>query len=318
MRRRGFTLIELLVVIAIIAILIALLVPAVQKVRDAAARAQCQNNLKQMGLAAHNFHDTNKKFPAGTYLPYSFSGSGPPAYTTAGPVYPNFYSNVMIAILPFVEQNNIYRQMNLAVNQYGNCGSPTAPGAQVVPIYICPADILPAGNQTTYTTGGKTYTFGANSYGANAGIRSFYGMTQDGVFYINSTIRIADIMDGTSNTILFGERSHFDPVYDAVYPSSPLPTRSGWAWTNTLGGYDYLFGASRNINWVFPPGTTSDPGYVLQDDRMSCFGSRHTGGANFCFGDGSVRFLTEATDLATVLQPMCTRSGGEVLANGDY
>src|SRR5260370_15894681 len=123
-----------------------------------------------MRRPANSYHDPNKNFPAGTYLPYSFSGSGPPAYTTAGPVYPNFYSNVMIAILPFVEQNNIYRQMNLAVNQYGNCGSPTAPGAQVVPIYICPAAILPAGNQTTSTTGGKTHTFGANNSGANAGI----------------------------------------------------------------------------------------------------------------------------------------------------
>jgi prepilin-type N-terminal cleavage/methylation domain-containing protein/prepilin-type processing-associated H-X9-DG protein len=317
MRRRGFTLIELLVVIAIIAILIALLVPAVQKVRDAAARTQCQNNLKQIGLAAHGFHDAYKKFPAGTYLPYSYTGSGPPPFSTPGPVYPNMYSNVMIALLPFVEQTSIYQQMNLAVSQYGNCGSPTAPGAQVVQTYICPADTLPPNNQSTYTSGGKTYYFGANSYGACAGIRSFYGMTQDGIFYINSSVRIADVTDGTSSTILFGERSHYDPVYDVVYASAPLYTRTGWAWTNTLGGYDYLFGAVRPINWVFPPGTTSDPGYVLQDDRMSTFGSRHTGGANIGFADGSVRFLSSATDLATVLQPMCTRNRGEVIANYD-
>jgi prepilin-type N-terminal cleavage/methylation domain-containing protein/prepilin-type processing-associated H-X9-DG protein len=318
MRRRGFTLIELLVVIAIIAILIALLVPAVQKVRDAASRASCQNNLKQIGLAAHNFHDAKKKFPAGTYLPYSFNGGGPPAFTSPGPVYPNTYSNVMIALLPYVEQSALYNQMNLATTQYGNCASQTAPGAQVVPTYICPADILPPNNQTTYVTGGRTYYFGANSYGACAGIRSFYGMTQDGIFYINSSVRIADITDGTSSTILFGERSHYDPVYDQVYPSAPIQTRTGWAWTNGFGGYDYLFGAVRNINWVFPPGTKSDPGFVLQDDRMSTFGSQHTGGANFCFADGSVHFLSNGTDLVTVLQPMCTRAGTEVIANYEY
>jgi prepilin-type N-terminal cleavage/methylation domain-containing protein/prepilin-type processing-associated H-X9-DG protein len=318
MRRRGFTLIELLVVIAIIAILIGLLVPAVQKVRDAAARAQCQNNLKQLGLAAHNFHDVNKKFPAGTYLPFKYSSSGPPAFVSPGPVYPNFYSNVLIALLPFVEQNTIYHQFNFAVNQYGNTNSPSAPGAQVVSTYICPADVMPGNNQSTYTTGGKTYYFGANSYAGNAGTRSFYGMTQDGIFYINSQVRIADVTDGTSSTVLFGERSHFDPVYDQVYPSAPILSRTGWAWTNGLGGFDYLSGAARPINWVFPPGTTSDPGFVLEDDRMSSFGSRHTGGANFCFTDGSVRFMTESTDVATVLQPMCTRAGGEVVSGNNY
>jgi prepilin-type N-terminal cleavage/methylation domain-containing protein/prepilin-type processing-associated H-X9-DG protein len=318
--RNGFTLIELLVVIAIIAILIGLLVPAVQKVREAASRAQCENNLKQIGLAAHNYHDQHKRFPPGTNLPVVYVGFGPPAFTSPAAVRPGQSFSVLEAILPFIEQGPVYNKLNFnstnaSGSQYtaGNCDSPTAPGATVISVYICPSeDNVPSGSQTTYVTGGKTYYFGFNSYGGCAGIRSFYGMTQDGIFYINSQVRVTDIKDGTSNTFLFGERYHKDPTYDTLV--SPINQRAGWAWANGLGGYDYLFGAVRPINWVIPPSVTTDPGYLYQDDRMSVFGSGHTGGANFCFADGSVRFLSDSTDVATVLQPMCTRAGGEVIA----
>lgn len=320
--RRGFTLIELLVVIAIIAILIALLVPAVQKVRAAAARSECQNNLKQLGLGAHNYHGVYKKFPPGTNLPVSFSGSGPPKFTSPGPVIPGQSFSLFEALLPYIEQDNIYKQLNFvsagtAGSQYnaGNCNSPGAPGSTPLSTFICPADVVPQGLQTTFVSGGTTYYFGFNSYGGCAGIRSYFGMDQLGIFYINSSVRMNDILDGTSNTFLFGERFHKDPALDKIYPTKLIGQAAGWAWANTMGGYDYLFGAAQSINWTVPVTVVADPGFIYQDDRMSTFGSGHSGGTNFCFADGSVRFLTDATDLTTVLQPLCTRALGEVVPN---
>jgi prepilin-type N-terminal cleavage/methylation domain-containing protein/prepilin-type processing-associated H-X9-DG protein len=319
MRRNGFTLIELLVVIAIIAILIGLLLPAVQKVRDAAARMSCQNNLKQLGLAAQNYHGAFDKFPPGVNLPsgykYADGSTAPPA------PLPGVAFSLFEALLPFVEQDNIYKSMNFtgkSNSQYnvGNCDSQTAPGATIVKTYLCPADIGVA--QTNYTSGGKTFYFGANSYGGNAGTVAFYtdSMTRDGIFFINSTVRIADIRDGTSNTLMFGERFRKDPTYDRIYGGS-FAQRSGWAWANNLPGFDYLFGAKVTINWLMPPSLTSDPGFVYEDLRFNAFGSNHTTGANFGFCDGSVKFLTDSTPLLT-LQYLATRAGGEVIDASQY
>jgi prepilin-type N-terminal cleavage/methylation domain-containing protein/prepilin-type processing-associated H-X9-DG protein len=319
MPRKGFTLIELLVVIAIIAILIGLLLPAVQKVRDAAARMQCSNNLKQLGLAAHNYHGAFERFPPGVNLPagwtYTDKTSAPPA------PLPNVSFSLFEALLPFVEQDNIYKAMNFAGksnSQYnkGNCDSQTAPGNTIVKTYLCPADI--GQPQTTYTTGGKTYYFGANSYGGNAGRVSFYtdDMTRDGVFYINSTTRFADITDGTSNTLMFGERFRKDLTYDRIYGGS-FDQRSGWAWANGLPGFDYLFGAAVQINWLMPANLQSDPGFIYEDLRFNAYGSNHTVGANFAFSDGSVKFLTNSTPLL-VLQYLSTRSNGEVIDASQY
>jgi prepilin-type processing-associated H-X9-DG protein len=314
-----------LVVIAIIGVLIGLLLPAVQKVREAANRMSCTNNLKQLGIAAHNYHSSYSMFPPGVAYPKSFKGSGPPAFTSPGPVS-NLNFSVFEALLPFVEQQNVYSKLDLTTtangtsgSQYntGNTDNTADPGAAIIKTFICPTDNLPNLVVTYQSSGFPPNYFGANSYGGNAGIRSFYGMTQDGVFYINSSVAIANITDGTSNTFLFGERYHKDPAFDVCYPTKLIENYTGWAWANGSPGYDYLYGAARPINWVFPPGTTSDPGYLLQDDRLSTWGSGHAGGANFCFADGSVRFLSASTDLTTVVQPLCTIAGGEVIT-GSY
>lgn len=317
MKRSGFTLIELLVVIAIIAILIGLLVPAVQKVREAAARIQCVNNLKQVGLASHAYHDSNKRFPAGLNLPISNqSGAVFPtnALVTSGkikqPPMPGQFISVFEAILPYVEQDNLQRILNLTQREYANCNGPNSTGAQVVSVFLCPSDQLPSPAVTTYTTGGVTYYFGMNSYGGNGGTRSWYisNMTTDGIFYINSSVRIADVSDGTSNTFLFGERYHYDPVY------TNISTLSGWAWANFNAPQDYLLSAAVPINYQIPVGTALGSPLFPEDNRVCAYGSGHPGGANFCFADGTVRFIasTGNADLPT-LQALSTRAGGETV-----
>jgi prepilin-type N-terminal cleavage/methylation domain-containing protein/prepilin-type processing-associated H-X9-DG protein len=312
MKRRGFTLIELLVVIAIIAILIGLLLPAVQKVRDAAQRASCGNNLKQLGLAANNFYGVYSRFPPGVNLPIG---------TTTGDIFPtdafvksgqvtvgpdaNLFYGWPIALLPYIEQNNVYAQMNLTGNQYLNTNGLTSPGATVIPTFLCPADfaLLP---QTNYKSGGVTYTFGMTSYGGNAGTVSWYyesdgagypGATFDGVLYYNSTTTVAALNNGTSGTILFGERNHFDPN-DAM-----VATYGWWASANFDSPEDILLSAANVINWSVPAGST---GYGPTDMRAAVYGSNHTSGANFVFCDGSVHFLPSSTPL-TLLQALSQR-----------
>src|SRR5438874_7346365 len=284
MRRTAFTLIELLVVIAIIAVLIGLLLPAVQKVREAAYRMSCQNNLKQLGVGAHNYHDSYKRFPSGTNLPAALllpNAPKPFPSRTPNPIVPGQSFSLYTALLPFVEQaplagvlNNVGKGTLSASttvsgkaepgtdSQYNNADGVNSPAATIIKTFLCPSD---NGIKQTTWSSNPTYYFGANTYGGNAGQVSFYfdAMTQDGVFFINSAVRIQDISDGTSNTFLFGERNRIDPTYLPLAQTSSLENRSGWAWANHLGGFDYLFASTLTvaypINWIIPPTTTTDP-----------------------------------------------------------
>jgi prepilin-type N-terminal cleavage/methylation domain-containing protein/prepilin-type processing-associated H-X9-DG protein len=288
--RLGFTLIELLVVIAIIAILIGLLVPAVQKVREAAARTQCANNLKQIGLALHNFHDSRGHFPSGILVPIGF-GSGE-VFPTSCPRCPpppiqGKWGSWLTWIQPYVEQDNLYNQLNLNWREYGYCQGPNSPGATVIKTYICPSDYVPM--QTIVYNG--TYYFGVNSYFGNAGTKAWpvSAASLNGVLYYNSSVRITDISDGTTNTLLAGERYSRDPGA----PDTQLADWRGWAWTNYNSGGDHLGDTSWPIN-----STVMQIGSV--DARKCNFGSGHTNGANFVLCDGSVRFLT-ATGLGGIV-----------------
>src|SRR5262245_36886252 len=218
-QRRGFTLVELLVVIAVIAVLIALLLPAVQKVREAANRMSCQNNLKQIALACHNYHGGYGRFPAGVRLPVMVGGR------------PSGGSNLWVEVLPYFEQDNLYKNWDHHDNRTNVAGGRNATQAQVIKILVCPSDLLPepVWELTAVTAGSPVWSrgfYGLTSYGGNAGKRSvhtggppaFPRITRDGIFFIDSSVRLTDITDGTSNTFLFGERFHRDPEFDRHRP----------------------------------------------------------------------------------------------------
>ncbi|NBO91867.1 MAG: DUF1559 domain-containing protein [Planctomycetia bacterium] len=350
MRRKGFTLIELLVVIAIIAVLIGLLLPAVQKVREAAARMQCTNNLKQLGLSAMNYEGTNQCFPPGWIAPN-------PVYTlpTTGIVMGSASTqtprctNVMVELLPFIEQENLVKIWNFTNNNLNlmNSTNPNGPAGQVIKIFLCPSSVV--GSTPTAVVSGSTY--GLNSYGGVGGRISFSARTTglpqvpntsgtfpqppapapldvsgnttihatlDGIFYTNSRVRIADITDGTSNTMMFGERQHKDPIFDQIYTTFPILGWSGWGWVNQENAIgDFLVGACQPINWMVPqsaigsPTNTSNNNWIRM--KLSSMSSAHTGGANVAMSDGSVRFLSNSTTL-TVLWGLSTRAGGEVIS----
>jgi len=313
MRRKGFTLIELLVVIAIIAILMGLLVPAVQKVRDTDARMQCGNNLKQIALAAFNYESVNQRFPSAINIPLKTQYSSPGALTgTAAAKFgkapiPNKFISWPEALFPYAEQDNLYASLNLSLNQYSNLGTTLSPGAQPVKILACPIDRL---GSPPVVQGFSGYFFGMISYGACAGtVSTFYpSATMDGTFWVNSVTTVADVTDGTSNTLFFAERFHYDPNWDAATGGGlGLNTYGGWVWTNPNAMEDLTLGTSVPINWMIPPG---GKGFAVTDPRLNAIGSGHSGGANVCFADGSVHFLSTTTSL-TVLQALGTRSGDE-------
>ncbi|MCS6977116.1 MAG: DUF1559 domain-containing protein [Gemmatales bacterium] len=320
MKRRGFTLIELLVVIAIISTLMALLLPAVQKVRAAADKMVCGNNLKQLAIAAHNYHNDFNRFPSGINLPISTqSGAVFPTnpLVTSGriqePPIPGQFISIFEALLPYVEQDNLFKMLDLSQREYANCNGPNSPGAQIIKLFICPSDALDQ-KRIKYTTGGVDYYFGMNSYGGNGGTRSWFvtSMTTDGIFWINSRVTLLNIYDGTSNTLFFGERDHNEPRWRA------FQELGGWAWANYLAGQDYLYSTPVPINYKVPPGYSDPPPLAIRDLRVCAFGSGHPGGANFSFGDGSVRFLTLTSNAdLPVLQALSTRMNGEPIS-GDF
>lgn len=320
-RHRGFTLIELLVVIAIIAILIGLLLPAVQKVRDAAARAQCQNNLKQISLAAHGYHDVNQAFPGATYLyTGTFSiGPGTQGYT------------LFVSLLPFLEQQNLYQAWNFTtpiLNGQQTTAIPNPPGATVLSVLVCPSDLITQNPAPAVKHPAGTYYWGITSYGGNGGTQSYPNASNDGMFYavgpasspVLSPVRIAMVTDGLSNTIFFGERYHVDANFDALV--SPVPSSLS---TDLLAGYgwwgsptseaaaDISESAFAPLNYLvpspLPSGVTSQQAVNL---RLCAWGSGHTNGANFSLGDGSVRFVSNSIS-QTTLTWLSTRAGGEVI-----
>jgi len=312
--RRAFTLIELLVVIAIIAVLVGMIVPAVQLVRQSAARTQCGNNLHNLALSAFSYHDEFKRFPSGINLPVSNQEGAVFPHNAlfisgkiALPPVPKKFFGWPTALLPYYEQEGLLQFMDLTMDQYSYAAGEKSIAAQIIWMLICPAD-TDMDIVFKYPSRGNIYCFGMNSYGGNGGTRSWYvdDMTTDGIFYINSSVRIEQITDGASNTLLFGERHHYDPHAE----TQEYLKQGGWAWANYDAGQDYLLSTPVPVNFYI--GEVGIPTQEASYDRVCAFGSGHPGGANFAMCDGSIRFLTlvNNSDLP-LLQALSTRAGGE-------
>ncbi|HZW35018.1 MAG TPA: DUF1559 domain-containing protein [Isosphaeraceae bacterium] len=328
-RRLGFTLIELLVVIAIIAVLIALLLPAVQAAREAARRAQCVNNLKQLGLALQNYHDVNGTFPVDR-----FNGPVFGSYTYGLDCY-----SAMVRLLPFMEQNSAYGTFNFNVTNHDPSNT-TGIGVYVAS-FLCPTDTtdrVPAGwGPTNYAVSEGTYfpwLWGPSDVpGANTSFPA-----PNGVFFVDMAFTIASVTDGTSNTAAFSERV----IGDFSSAISTPKTDNYSPGTAPAGDLDATVGCLAldvtNLSyqglsvdgapWAFASNCETIYKHDTRPNTRSCMypanwrillsaNSNHPGGVNVTLTDGSVRFVKDTLNLAT-WQALGTRNGGEVISADSY
>lgn len=313
-RRRGFTLIELLVVIAIIGVLIGLLLPAVQKVREAANRLKCQNNLKQIAIAIHNYANANgDTFPKGTQN--STINFGPPRLGW----FPY--------LLPFLEQDAVYRQFNFTAGStpaFGtsNSATSTSPTAVVISTYLCPSDPGPTQGQYPwgyFSLGNYAPFFGGlDMGGANPAVLS---SAQRAAFGLNWGARFADFQDGTSNTMIFSEYLRSTGTVSGGYGQD----QRGMLWQGDEPGGGHIYTRftpnTSNPDIFYPSWWCVDrplmnlpcvTGSTDGSDHTAAARSRHVGGVSVAMGDGSVRFVTQTVDLMGVWRPMVTLAGGEI------
>jgi prepilin-type N-terminal cleavage/methylation domain-containing protein/prepilin-type processing-associated H-X9-DG protein len=313
-RRSGFTLIELLVVIAIIAVLIALLLPAVQSAREAARRIQCVNNLKQIGLALHNYQESRGVLPG------------------ADMVFNVTELSALSNVLPYLEQINVYNSINFGFS-YQDPNNATAM-MTIINGFICPSDLPDAipslGGQTNYMANMGSGIVWQASVGPNAGLAP-----PNGVFYGNSATTFAGITDGLSNTSFFSERvladgnnSIVSPIADVFFsPGFPLTPDDALAQcqavdiNNLANQFPLFMGApwlcGQHIFLHVSPPNSRSCGFFIALRAVMPPSSHHPGGVNVVFGDGAVKFVKDSVNLQN-WRALGTRAGGEVISADGY
>lgn len=315
MRKRfGFTLIELLVVIAIIAILVALLLPAVQQAREAARRSSCKNNLKQIGVALHNYHDTHSCFPQGQSKKHAHCCGG----------------NWRVMILPQLEQKNVYEKVNFsgnynfAANRYGFAGGAEALRGHVVEGFACPSSTL---NLTDTSVSNNNQRGQAHHYVGVSGALNIGGGSQrntdyggvvrgNGILGVNRHSNMRDVTDGTSNTIIVAEQSGEvnGQNKSSNYYGGWSGMAGGWATDNvgrphwgagtTCLRYPINHGMGRTVGW--------QGGFDNTWDFNTIMNSFHTGGIQITLADGSSRFISENVNFTTLRQ-LCSMNDGQTI-----
>ncbi len=288
-RRKALSLIELLVVLSIVAILCALMAAAVQRVRGAAARSDCANNLRQIGLALHQYHDAY--------------GALPPGMSYGAGKAPYLYMGWHTRVLPFIEQGAIWQEAQNAYAAIQNpfFSSPPHPFGTVIRLYVCPAD-------------GRSFV----SPVTNIALTSYLGVQgtdqtrRNGVLFVDSSIRFADVTDGNSNTVFVGERPPSDnEIWGYWY--------AGWGEAKDGTG-DMVLGV-RSLNFgllesACPPGPYQfKPGRTANTCDVLHFWSLHSGGGQFLLGDGAVRFLSYSAN--SILPALATRASGDIVPSWD-